>query len=100
MEAMVRILDGSSKHGAHVRSKSGVSICWRHLVTSKESSNPILFLERLTLLHTCATFSELPSYINTIVEIEWEKRRERKEERGIEIKRERDKLTRDNNQTV
>ena len=43
---MVFILDGCSFHYAHTWSKSGISICWRHLVTSKESSNPIFFSEK------------------------------------------------------
>ena len=33
------ILDGCSIHYAHIRSKSDISIGWRHLVTSKEVSN-------------------------------------------------------------
>ena len=37
---MVLILYGSSEHGAHIWSKSGISICRRHSVTS----NPIFFL--------------------------------------------------------
>ena len=38
---MVLIYDGSLEHGPHIWSKLGISIFWRHLVTSKESSNPI-----------------------------------------------------------
>ena len=38
---MVLILDGSLEHSALIWSKSGISICWRLSVTSKESSNPI-----------------------------------------------------------
>ena len=38
---MVFILDCCSFHYAHIWSKSGISICWWHLVTSKESSHPI-----------------------------------------------------------
>ena len=37
------ILDVCSFNYAHTWSKSGISICWRHLVTLKESSNPIFF---------------------------------------------------------
>ena len=46
------ILDGRSEHGAHTWSKSGISICWMHLVTSTvvKSESPVL-------LHTCATCS-------------------------------------------
>ena len=43
---MVFILDGCSFHYAHTWSKSGFSICWRHLVTSKKSSNPIFFRKK------------------------------------------------------
>ena len=31
---------------AHTWSKSGISICWRHLVTSQKSSNPIFFRKK------------------------------------------------------
>ena len=41
---MVFILDGCSFHYAHIRSKSGIFSCWRHLDTSKESSDPIFSL--------------------------------------------------------
>ena len=53
---MVFILDGCSFDYAHTWSKSGFSIYWRHLVTSKESSNPIFFGKEPILLHTCTTF--------------------------------------------
>ena len=36
--AMIFILYGSSEHGAHICSKTGISICLRHIVVSKESS--------------------------------------------------------------
>ena len=45
MDTMGFIIDGCSFHYAHTWKKSGISICWRHLVTSKESSNPIFFSE-------------------------------------------------------
>ena len=65
---MVFILDGCSFIHAHIRSKSGLSICRRNLVTSKESSNPNFFSRKRPFLHyTCATSSELPSYISTII---------------------------------
>ena len=35
---MILILDGSSEHGAHIWSKSGILVCGRHLVTSKEKT--------------------------------------------------------------
>ena len=45
----------------HTWSKSGILICWRPLVTSKESSNPIFFLRKWPILHhTC---SELTCFI-------------------------------------
>ena len=52
---MILILDGSSEHGAHIWSKSGSSICYRHM----DASNPNMF-------HTCAICSELPYYISTM----------------------------------
>ena len=36
------------------------------MVTSKESSNPIVFRKRPNLLHFCTPCSELPSYISTM----------------------------------
>ena len=66
LDAANRWLDGSSEHGAHIWSKSGISICSSHLVTSKASWNPTFFRKRPILLYTCATFSELPSCICTI----------------------------------
>ena len=51
---------GCSFHYAHTWIKSGIVICWRHLVSLNESSNPFLH-------HTCATCSELPSYPCTMV---------------------------------
>ena len=39
-------LDGCSFHYAHTWSKSGIWICWRHLVTSIESSYLKFFLEK------------------------------------------------------
>ena len=43
---MVFTIDGCSFRYAHTWSKSGISICWRHLVTSKESSNSIFFRKK------------------------------------------------------
>ena len=64
---MVFILDGCSFHYAHTWSKSDNSICWRHLVTSKESSNPIFFLgKRPYFHHSCATWNEQPSNVKTM----------------------------------
>ena len=44
---MVLVSYGSSEHGKHMWSESGISICWRHLVTS---SNPKFCSEK-----TCFT---------------------------------------------
>ena len=66
---MVLILDGSSEHDAHLWRKLGISICLRHLVTSIELSNPSFFSQKTPiLLNTCATCSELPTYIRTVVQ--------------------------------
>ena len=64
---MVSILDGCSFHYAHTWSKSDMSIYWRHVVTSKESSNSIFFEKSPCLHHTCATWNEQPSNIKTMV---------------------------------
>ena len=63
---MLLILDGSSEHGAHIWNLSGIAIFERHLVTSKESSNPIFLSENTFLLHICATCSDQPSYISAM----------------------------------
>ena len=60
---MLLILDGNSKHSAHISSKSGISIFLGNLFTSKESSNSIYLRKRPILFHTCAICAELPSYI-------------------------------------
>ena len=60
------ILDGCSFHYAYKWRKSGISICWRHLVTSKESSNPIFFRKRPCFHHSCAKWKEQQSNIKTI----------------------------------
>ena len=49
---MVFRLDGRSFDYAHTWSKSGFSICLRHLVTSKESSNRV-FLPEKTHFPSC-----------------------------------------------
>ena len=43
---MVFMLDGCSFHYSNIWSKSGISICWKRLLTSKESSNPIYFSKK------------------------------------------------------
>ena len=40
------LFDGCLLHYLHIRSKSIISICWMHLVKSKESLSPISFLEK------------------------------------------------------
>ena len=57
---MVLILDGNSEIGAHVWSDIGYSIRLSHLFSARAITN-------LILLHTCATCSELPSNISTMV---------------------------------
>ena len=64
---MVFILDACSFHYAHIWSKYGISICWRHLFTSKETSYPIFFRKWPILHHACATCSELQSHISTMI---------------------------------
>ena len=61
---MLFISDGGSFYFAPKWSESGISICSRHLVTLKESPNP---KKKPILHHTCATWSELPSYISSMV---------------------------------
>ena len=50
VRTLVSITDGSSAHGAHIRNKSDISICWRHLVTSPASSN-LIFTRFLPILN-------------------------------------------------
>ena len=61
----VFISDDCSYHYAHISGKSVISICSRHLVILEKLSNPI-FSEKPIFHHTCATCSELPSYISII----------------------------------
>ena len=56
----------SSEHDVRTLSKSDILICGRHLRTSKESSNPKFWI-RPILVYVCATCSELPSYIRTLI---------------------------------
>ena len=59
---MVFLLDSRVEHSAHICSRSGISTCWRHLVTWKESSNPIFSPRKRPILpKMCAIRSELPS---------------------------------------
>ena len=62
-------IDGCSFHYAHTWSKSGILICWRHLVTLKESLNLISFYwKRPTLHHT--TLQHVLSY--RLVYVPWD----------------------------
>ena len=59
--SMVLILDGCSIHYVHMWNKSGISICWRHLVTWFVKFH--FFSRKWPILqHTGATCSELPYY--------------------------------------
>ena len=60
--AMVLILDITSEMNAHVRSNLCYFICFRHLIRSGAVTNRIFFL-----FHACATCSELPSDISTMI---------------------------------
>ena len=46
VKRMVFRLDGCSFHYEHIWSKSGISICWLHSITSEDTSNPIFFSEK------------------------------------------------------
>ena len=46
LDGMVFITDDCSFYYAHIWSKSDISICWRHLITIKSSSNLIFFSEK------------------------------------------------------
>ena len=64
--SMVFTLHCSSEHGAHIWIKLSISIWWRHSIKSKESSIRLFFRKRPIVLHTCATCSDLQSYISTM----------------------------------
>ena len=60
---MVLILDANSEIGAHVERKLCHLICLRHLIRSREVTNP----EKAIFLHACVTYSELPSNISSMI---------------------------------
>ena len=60
---MVLVLDCQSEIGALVRSDLAYLICLRHLLRSRTVANQFF-------LYTCATCSELPSNIITLVSSE------------------------------
>ena len=60
----VLILDGGSEHGAHIWGKSGISRFVKGILLQRQSQQIHFFSQKIPiLLHTCATCSELPSYI-------------------------------------
>ena len=65
---MVPISDGSSEHGAHIRSQSGISIFFEGIWIPRKSRYILPFSEKtfLRILLTCATRTELPFYISTM----------------------------------
>ena len=60
---MVLNLDGNSEIGAHVRSNLCYLICF---IESSHKLNSFFPRKDLIFLHTCVTFSELPSNIKTV----------------------------------
>ena len=65
---MVRILDGNSGVGAHVRSNICHLICLRDLIKSRAVTNRIFFSpNRPIFLHGCATCSKLSSNISSMI---------------------------------
>ena len=65
---MVLILDGNSMViDERVRSNLCYLICLRHLIRSREVTNPIIFRKIRIFHHTCAICSELPSNVRTMV---------------------------------
>ena len=63
---MVYILDGNSAIGAHIRSNLCSLIGLRHLIRSRAVTNPTFYPKTPIFLHTCASYSEIPSYICTM----------------------------------
>ena len=64
---MELILDGNFEIKAQVLTDLGYLICIRHLFRSRGVTNlNLLFHKRLIFLHTFATCSNLPSYLNTM----------------------------------
>ena len=62
--AIVLISVGNSGIGAQLRI---YFICFRHLIRSRIVTDRIYPPKRPYFLHACATFSELPSYISTMI---------------------------------
>ena len=64
---MVLISDGNSEIGAHVGSNLCYLFCLRHSVRSRAGTNRILNPKMPIFLLACATCSELPSNISSIM---------------------------------
>ena len=64
---MVLILDSISEIGAHAMSNVCYFICLRHLITSRAVTNRIFSPKRPIFLRGCATCSELPSNISSMI---------------------------------
>ena len=64
---IVLILDVNSEMGAHVRSKIGKLPRLKPFFQNKSSRNLNVMSEKSIFLHKCATCSELPSYIRTML---------------------------------
>ena len=62
---MVRLLDGDSEKGEHVRSNLCYLICLRHLIGLRAVTNRIFIFP---IFHACVICSELPSNISSITE--------------------------------
>ena len=66
---MVHTLDGNSEIGVRVRSKLSYLLCLKHVIRSREQSHIGYFIsENPYFLHACATKSDLPSNMGTMVE--------------------------------
>ena len=67
VQDIVLILDGISEIDAHVRNILGYLICIRHLIRARVITN-WMFLSDFFFVHACATCSESPSYISTMIQ--------------------------------
>ena len=64
---MVRIVDGNSDIGAHVRSKLCYLICSRHLVRSRAFIKLYFVSGNIFFLYACVPFLMLPSNTSTMI---------------------------------
>ena len=67
---MVLTLYGNLKHSAHIWSKSGIRFV-KGIPLHRQSRQIHFFSEKTFLLHTCATYFELASYISTMQNTEF-----------------------------